>query len=370
MCASLHPTLLCLAMAFAVASRSASAPALEVELSPLSIEDISPDSLSAVSSGSVRAIKLVIKNVSPDAQRLVWGDFFYRSEGGQWLGGWWEPSLPYQSKLPELLGLTSSAVQIMAGDQVEYVLIDQWVESPEPMEYKFVCLALSPLGSGTMIESNTAAASPISLDKSGVEQATAGLSVALGKLLTAEESAPTSLPGQLGVTVDHRPLGLAELSKADNLKKEVAEWMDSVGSDSNRGFHAYRTEIVNNTPNQQRIVAAELSFLVEGKWISGHPMPALMSEEKLLESGFLETLSPSGNPKVEKLKNLWIPPGGRITFPSQWHPSLQDGDSLASRWRIVLVDETGSPMYAEGKTPEELPVLSLPPKDEGELESD
>jgi len=342
-------------------SSSPSPLSINLVVRQVEVGEISPELLESSASGEVRTIKVSLTNEGNKPARLIWGDFFTRVNSEGWVGGWWESDRPPDEKLSVLFERNDQGPpdELPPGSSTEYTLIDSWPTGQASLEYKFACVVSAPDGTWRMLESDPVTAATVPVEKSSVDQAVVGISSALSSLMGKKDFPPSLSPSQLGVNIEHRPIGPVEVSKFPVLRSEVDAWLRKSSSGDSGVFHVYRTEIVNNTTLPLKLVHLELATSISGKWLTGYSRPALFMGDEIISNGFLEKISSEGVPKIGALKDLWIPPAARLILPSQWHPASASSSPARARWRALLLDEKGSPVYAEGETGESLPPVAM-----------
>lgn len=310
-------------------------------------------------SRQMSAIKITIKNLSSEELTLVWCDFFARVSRGKWVGSWWLPALHVKDRIKQAFSDKGFPVVIPAAGGISCILIDPWVDNQSIVEYKFACLIKNPQGHVYLSESPAQEAVPLELEKSGVELALSGLSVAIKSLFVAnpEEDAPTTL--EIGASINHKPLGLVEISKNSLLVEEMRKWQIEEGEISSpSSFYVYQTEVANNTTEPLRLVQLVFSTQHDGKWLSGAIKSPVLVEADIVSSGYLQSVDGEGTPKLKKMEDSWIPPGARAVFPHHWHPKV--GDSTLGRHLAILLGASGSVVFAEGETDSSHLPASLP----------
>jgi hypothetical protein len=343
--------------------------ALAVELLPIYQENIPSEVEHGAISSQINALKLTIENTGDIPVRLLWGDFFIRTNGGPWIGGWWGKGKPEHSKLTEAFGrdgVEEGLGLVLPPDgELKCILSDPWVNDNDHTEYKFAALFYGDDGKAHLVESSAVEASPLKIDNAGVLRAVNGISEAIGNLFEPwDVEAEPIKAGEFGVTVEHVLLGPVEAMKNDALTSEIRQ-SQKVGSGDN--FYAYRTEIANNTTHPVEVVLLEVLTRHQDQWLSGAMAPAVRSQTDIIKAGYIQGLHSSGVPKVKKMRTATLQPGERVVLPSNWHPHYDyddEDDMTQARWRAVLIGERGKPLYVYGDTPPERPNLFIP-KSEG-----
>lgn len=341
-----------------------------VEATPLYKEDLSETAAASTTGNLVHAIKVEVKNGSGEEVALLWGDFYVRINGGRWLGGWWEPSLPPTEKMGKLFASppVASPWKMPPGASVSYTLVDPWISDTSAMEYKFVCL-VSRGGETELLESHPVQPSAVDVEKSGIEMAVAGLSSAVKSLFAAESSPQTTQEGSMGVGVEHKTIGPIEIAKNPALGPSVDKWRKAGPPSTSGKFYVYQTEVANNTTAPLKLVQLEVFTSHEGKWLTGALLSPIVGEKEILEEGYLQGVSETGVQVLSKMKDNWIPPGARAVFPSNWHPEEVAGKVTQAKWRAILVDRDGVPSVAEAETPgENIIAVDMPPSPKVEKE--
>lgn len=335
---------------------------LNMEMTPLAEGEIPEEVSSMASSEKLRVLRLRITNPSDHPVLLLWGDFLVRHPGSErWIGGWWENHLGTREKM-EIFTASPPAGKhsfIPPKSALEYMLVDPWAPDVGGLEYKFACLVSIPTGQTALFETPEVPTATVSVDRSGVELMTAGVSSAIGKLVSSDPPAQVTEPGSLGVTLVHTPVGPVEVGKNPLLKAEASRWSLPTSTNPLALFHVYRTEVVNNTQDPLRLVMMEASTSSDGKWLTGHLRPPLMGEAEIVASSYLEKTDTDGTPTIVKMTDGWVSPGDRVIFPALWHAAKPAPDPALARWRALLVSRTGKPVYAEGVTPACLPTMPV-----------
>lgn len=312
-----------------------------------------------LSSRQMSAIKITIKNLSSEELALVWCDFFARVSRGKWVGSWWLPALHVKDRIKQSFSGEEFPAVIPVGGRISCVLLDPWVDNQSIVEYKFACLIKNPQGQVYLSESPAQEAVPLELEKSGVELALSSLSVALKSLFSGnpEKDPPTTL--EIGASINHKPLGLVEISKNSLVVEEMRKWQIEEGEISSpSSFYVYQTEVANNTTEPLRLVQLVFSTQHDEKWLSGAIKSPVLVEEDIVASGYLQSVEEGGVPKLKKMEDAWIPPGARAVFPHHWHP--KSGDSTPGRHLAILLGARGSVVFAEGETDSSHLPASLP----------
>lgn len=342
------------------------APDIQIKLFPLqeTPSDLTP---AGTSSSPATAISVVVKNNSPESVQIIWGDFFARASGGRWIASWWSSEENLSVRLSRcFLGQPSlSPPTVPPSGEVSCALVDPWAEGAYPVEYKFVCLVASQDGKTYLRESSPLKPPSPESGLSPAEVAINGISSALRSLLSASPDANVTSPSEVGVSVQHSPLGLVEILKNAKLVDQIRQWEKSENlSTEDSYFYGYQTEVVNNTTSPVKLVQLVSSTLHDDHWLSGVVDNSILTEDKIVEDGYLSSFDDTGAPLIKKATDPWIPPGAKMFFPNHWHPKV--GESTPLKHLAILLKKSGEAVYAEGKTrsemvpvrlPEEVPVL-------------
>lgn len=337
---------------------------LSVLLEPIYPSDL-PNELTAESSAKkIHALRVTLQNKSATPIKLLWGDFFIRINNGPWIGSWWEVGKDTPSKLQSMLGADASILspQLAPGQIAQFALTDPWISEQDVMEYKFQALTLSEAGELSQTSSAATLGVPVEVETSGILRAFAGISLAIKGLFPAEAVAANPKPGEFGVSIEHKPIGPVEAGKNVQLQQSL-EAGQGPPEQFPQNIYAYQTDVINNTNKPLRLVQLELDLSYNGNWLSGTLRPAVFSEQDILQSGYLQTLSPEGEPELVKMGNTWIPPGARAIFPANWHPQTDPETPTSGRWRATLIPVQGPTAFATGETDKLAPSLTITRQD-------
>jgi len=337
---------------------------MSLELEPVFREELPEAAVKESVAQHIHAIKARLTNNGLRPVKLIWGDFLVRINHGKWVGSWWKPDKSDPENLRAAFQLDEGlhTPQLAPGQTAEYVLTDPWISAEDNMEYKLVCLFSDESGYIMSSESPPVQAVTIEVDKSGLLRAMAGITSALQGLFPSTPQAKTSAPGEFGVSIEHKPVGPVEATKNQALIEEIQSWQKSESSAGHTPadqVYVYQSEIANNTNAPLRLTQLEVSTRHMENWISGALVQGLRGEDTIKRTGSLQDIGPDGSPKLVKLSNSWIPPGGRAIFPMHWHPKWEQEDKTPARWRAVLVTIHGDPVFAEGITDPDAPTLLL-----------
>jgi len=334
---------------------------ISVILEPVYPSDLPSQALLEHSAKKVHALRVTLQNETDAPIKLLWGDFFVRINNGPWIGSWWDHSLDTPAKLERMIGGDAGTLSPQLGPRqsAQFVLTDPWISEKDVMEYKFQLLAMNE--AGEILQSSSAATLgvPVEMETSGILRAVAGISAAIKGLFPAATPSAVAKPGEFGVSIEHKAAGPIEAGKNIQLQQSLERWQKSDPNHQERNIYAYQTEVINNTNTPLRLIQLELSLSYAGNWLSGTLRPAVFSEEEIRETGYLQTHGPEGEPKLVKMGNTWIPPGGRAVFPASWHPQELKDTPTAARWRAVLVPSQGPSAFAEGTTDALMPPLTI-----------
>jgi uncharacterized protein affecting Mg2+/Co2+ transport len=334
---------------------------LTVLLEPIYPSEL-PSQLAAENSAKkVNALRITLQNNSSSPIKLLWGDFFVRINNGPWIGSWWEPGKDIPSKMQHILGTDVALLspQLAPGQSCQFVLTDPWISEQDIMEYKFQLLTINEAGELAQTSSAATLGVPVEVETSGILRAVAGISAAIKGLFPSTPAADIVKPGEFGVSIEHKPIGPVEAGKNVQLQQSLESWQAQNPEQTVTHIYAYQTEVINNTNKPLRLVQLELSVSYEGNWLSGTLRPATFGEQDILQSGYLQTLTPEGEPKLVKMGNTWIPPGGRAVFPANWHPQTSKDAPTTAQWKAVLTPEQGPTVFAAGETNKLSPPLTF-----------
>lgn len=336
-------------------------PVLHALIEAVYPSELTSESVRDNSAKTVNALRVSLRNESDTPVQLLWGDFMVRINNGPWIGSWWEPGLDTPGKLHKILGTDTSlpSPRLAPRQSVQFVLTDPWISEQDVMEYKFQVLVMG--STGEVLQSSSAATLgvPVDVETPGVLRAVAGISSAIRGLFPNTPPDHKPKPGEFGVSIEHKVIGPVEAEKNSALQQSLTSWREADPTNSLRNIYAYQTEVINNTNLPLRLVQLELSLAYEANWLSGTLRPAVFSEEKIIKSGYLQTLGEEGEPKLVKMGNAWIPPGARAVFPANWHPQEANDKPTAARWRAILTPAEGAVVFAEGEVNKLMPALIL-----------
>jgi hypothetical protein len=329
---------------------------VDVQLFRLDDDKIPAEVTEVAVAHDLNVLRLRLINTSKAPLRLIWGDFFVRVGGGEWIGGWWRAGEHELAKIAAIAGRERDDLGVLLppGMETGGILTDPWISENGAMEYKFVGVFCRDDGDVLVAESPAAQAEPVKIEKSGVLRAVSGVMGAVEGALVKDE--PKTGGGDLGedggfsVSLQHQPLGTIEAIKNRVLMEELKSWLvrkELVGGD----FYVYQTEIANNTTEEVKLAVVEISTLHDGAWISGADTSPLIFEKELISKGYIRKVGEDGQLTLSAMKDAWIPPGGRAIFPSCWHPSTDVNTLERARWKAVLLGRGGRPIYVHGETP-------------------